>query len=196
MGSRTGGVDHAGPKTERMLVEGSAAGDQESYRALVETYQNRVYGLALQVLRSPEEAEEVAQGAFLNAWRGLPSFRGEAAFSTWLYRITVRLAIDRLDRIKSRRLCETDLREADQEPGERGDQMADALMRSRRLEKLMSRLSPLQRAAVTLYYYQERSVDECAAALEMPVNTVKTHLSRARAALRAAWQREEGGPGA
>ena len=65
-----------------------------------------------------------------------------------------------------------------------------AASRGRRLERLVMRLPAAQRMAVTLYYYEDRSVEQAAAILEMPVNTVKTHLARARAALRAAWQKE------
>ena len=64
-------------------------------------------------------------------------------------------------------------------------------MRARRLERMVNGLPAAQRAAVTLYYYEDRSVEQVAAILGMPENTVKTHLSRARAALRSAWRREE-----
>jgi len=82
---------------------------------------------------------------------------------------------------------------AAQMAGTAGSGAADheAATRARRLERMVSALPAAQRAAVTLYYYEDRSVEQVAGILGMPENTVKTHLSRARAALRAAWEREE-----
>ena len=74
------------------LVRAAAAGDQDAFAQLVRLYENKVYSLALRMCG--EDAADVAQEAFLAAWRGLPSFRGEAGFATWLYRLTANAAID------------------------------------------------------------------------------------------------------
>jgi len=152
---------------------------------LVELNRDRVYGLALRIVRSAPDAEEVAQDAFVRAWLALPRFRGAASFSTWIYRITARRAFDRALTLKLRRGRETGI-EAVWEAAAPGDGAPRPAL-VRRLEALVAALPPAQRAAVTLYYLQDRSVEQVAAALAMPENTVKTHLSRARAALRAAW---------
>ncbi len=186
----TPGADAA--DVERLWVERARAGDTGAFRALVDRHRDRAYGLALRIVRSPGDAEEVAQDAFVRAWRALPRFRGDARFGTWLHRIVARRAFDRVAALRSRRGRETSLEEAkdlaeraaaDPAPAEGGERP--------RLERLMARLSETQRAAVTLYYYEDRSVEEVARILAMPENTVKTHLSRARAALRAAWPRED-----
>jgi RNA polymerase sigma-70 factor (ECF subfamily) len=179
----------------RSLLERSRSGDQSAFRELVVLHQDQAYGLALRITRSPADAEEVAQDAFLRAWLALARFRGESSFGTWLYRIVARRALDRLERIRSRRGREVGGEEAASlaamaaSPAGVGDHEAAA--RARRLERMVSALPVAQRAAVTLYYYEDRSVEQAAAILGMPENTVKTHLSRARAALREAWPGEE-----
>ena len=184
----------------RSLLERSRGGDQSAFRELVVLHQDRAYGLALRITRSPADAEEVAQDAFLRAWLALARFRGESSFGTWLYRIVARRAFDRLEQLRSRRgrevggeeavgLAETVAAGA---PGAAGSGAGEhEAARARRLERLVRGLPAAQRAAVTLYYYEDRSVEQVAAILRMPENTVKTHLSRARAALRAAWPGEE-----
>jgi RNA polymerase sigma-70 factor (ECF subfamily) len=167
---------------------------------LVVLHQDQAYGLALRITRSPADAEEVAQDAFLRAWLALARFRGESSFGTWLYRIVARRAFDRLEWIRSRRGREVGGEEAAAlaervaagAPGAAGSGAQDheTVLRARRLERMVSALPAAQRAAVTLYYYEDRSVEQVAEILGMPENTVKTHLSRARAALRSAWQRE------
>src|SRR5690349_16636875 len=91
-----------GVSDEPHLVARARAGDEAAFQAVVEAHQHRVYGVALRIVGRAEDAEEVAQDAFLRAWRALPEFRGEAAFGTWVYRITTRLAIDRRARVVQR----------------------------------------------------------------------------------------------
>lgn len=172
---------------EQARVARARGGDEAAFRELVEAHADRAYALALRVLRSPADAEEAAQDAFVRAWRALPAFRGEAGFGTWLHRIVVRVALDRSAVLRTRRGREVPV----EPPAESAaahdarDDAADA--RARRLEALMAGLPDLQRVALTLFYWQDRSVLDVAAALGLPPNTVKTHLARGRAALRAAW---------
>ena len=178
------------PSEESGWIERACAGDATAFRRLVERYGDRAYGLALRMLGSPEEAEEAAQDALVRAWRALPRFRGDSRFSTWLYRIVVRRALDRSASLKTRRAREAPLEETELEahaspdlPGSGGG--------SRRLDRLLGSLPDVQRAAVVLYYYEDRSVEEVARTLGLPLGTVKTHLHRARALLRAGWELEE-----
>jgi RNA polymerase sigma-70 factor (ECF subfamily) len=166
-------------------VARARGGDAEAFRVLVERYRDRVYGLALRIVRSAPDAEEVAQDAFVRAWLALPRFRGEASFSTWIYRIAARRAFDRAQTLKLRRGREAGI-EAAGEAAALGDDAPRTAL-ARQLERLVAGLPPAQRVAVTLYYLQDRSVEQVAVTLAMPENTVKTHLSRARAALRATW---------
>jgi RNA polymerase sigma-70 factor, ECF subfamily len=195
-----GAMDPARPDAQealvRSLVERARGGDQAAFRELVVRHQDRAYALALRITRSPADAEEVAQDAFVRAWLALARFRGESSFATWLHRIVARRALDRSSGLRARRGREVQVEEAESLPDPRsglpgaapGD--LEAATRGRRLERLVTRLPAAQRMAVTLYYYEDRSVEQAAAILRMPENTVKTHLARARAALRAAWQKE------
>jgi len=180
-----------GAASDEEVVARARAGDAEAFRVLVERYRDRVYGLALRIVRSAPDAEEVAQDAFVRAWLALPRFRGEASFSTWIYRIAARCAFDRALTLKLRRGREAVIEAAGDvaAPGEGAPRTALV----RQLDALVATLPPAQRAVVTLYYLQDRSVEQVAATLAMPENTIKTHLSRARAALRAAWLAREGG---
>jgi len=178
----------AATSEESSLVERARGGDAEAFRGLVERYQDRVFALARRMVGEREEAEEVAQDAFLRAWRALPRFRGDARFSSWLYRITYRRACDAAASIRSRRRRERDLETAGAitDPAQ-----AAAPSGGEALERLIASLPEAQRAAITLFYYQDRSLGEVARILGLPEGTVKTHLHRARAALRRALRREE-----
>jgi RNA polymerase sigma-70 factor (ECF subfamily) len=181
---------------ERAWVLRARAGDTDAFRKLVERHKDRAYGLAFRMLGSAPEAEEAAQDAFLRAWRALPQFRGESAFSTWLHRIVVRRALDRQAVLKSRRAREAPLEEAGPDVLAASGPAGETGLR-RKLDRLLESLSGVQRTVVLLYYYEDRSVEEVARILEIPEGSVKTHLHRARALLRAAWleqERTEGRP--
>ena len=170
---------------EPALIARCRAGDTAAYRVLVERHRGGAYALALRILRSAPDAEEVAQDAFVRAWLGLPDYRGDAAFSTWLHRIVARRALDRAAILKGRRAREESLEEVDV-PGVAG---TVPTRDSRRLARVMETLPDTQRGIVTLFYFEEQPVAEIARALHMPEGTVKTHLARARASLRQEWLR-------
>jgi RNA polymerase sigma-70 factor (ECF subfamily) len=183
---------------ETEWIERARNGDTEAFRRLVEGYKDRAFGLAFRIVGSAGDAEEVAQDAFVRAWRALPGFRGECRFGTWLHRIVVRCAYDASARKRRREAREESLDALRERRG--GDPASPASVEepigSRdeardRLGRLLERLTDVQRAVVTLYYYEDRSVEEVGGALALPVNTVKTHLHRARATLRAVMRREE-----
>lgn len=175
---------------ERRLIAQAQSGDTAAFRTLVERHQARAYTLALRILRSSSDAEEVAQDAFVRVWSALPGFRGESTFGTWLYRIVARRAFDRAQVLKNRRAREQAEAKLP-EPAAPVVEDEDTL-RSAKLQGMIEQLSPAQRSVVTMFYYEGRSVEQVAAMLAMPENTVKTHLLRARAALRTAWCDEMG----
>jgi RNA polymerase sigma-70 factor (ECF subfamily) len=156
---------------------------EQAFERLVPAYRRRVIGLAYSVLRDRAAAEDLAQEVFVKLWRALPRYDGRARLSTWIYAITRNAAISEL---RTRRrsvslsdpavLTEVENREAAAEPAP-----GDAAL-WRQVEALPEK----QRQAVILYYQDERTVDEVAAMMGMPVNTVKTHLHRARASLATA----------
>jgi len=176
---------------ERRLVRRAQSGDEAAFARLVERHGDRAYALALRIVRSTSDAEEVAQDALVRAWRSLPRFRGDSAFSSWLYRIVARRAFDRAAVLKARRNREAGTEGIDHLPAVAAGPDPETRERAARLERLVAGLSEVPRTVVTLYYYQDRSVAEVARILKMPENTVKTHLSRARAALRTGWAGED-----
>jgi RNA polymerase sigma-70 factor, ECF subfamily len=178
-------------EAERHTILRARAGDEDAFRALMDAHRDHAFAIALRITRSRQDAEDVVQQAFVRAWHALGQFRADSAFGTWMHRIVARNALDRASQLKTRREREDDLDAANTALAFSAHEPRDVLL-VRRLEALMRSLSAAQRAVVTLFYWEETPVDEIAATLGMPENTVKTHLSRARAALREAWLRTEG----
>jgi RNA polymerase sigma-70 factor (ECF subfamily) len=173
------------PDAEHAVIRRARAGDEDAFRMLMDRHRARAFGIALRITRSREDAEDVVQQAFVRAWHALAQFRAESAFGTWLHQIVARRALDRVSQMNMRREREDDVDLASLPlmiPAESRD-----VLLIRRLEQLMQRLTAPQRAVVTLFYWEDTPVEEIAGVLGMPENTVKTHLSRARAALREAW---------
>ena len=162
------------------LIRAGRAG--EAFEQLVPGYRRRVVGLAYSVLRDRAAAEDVAQEVFVKLWQALPKYDGRAQLSTWIYAITRNAAISAL---RSRRhLLSTS------DPTVLGEVEAIAATPAEQDDPALwlhvQALPEKQRQAVVLYYQDERTVEEVAEMMGMPVNTVKTHLHRARAGLAAA----------
>jgi RNA polymerase sigma-70 factor (ECF subfamily) len=157
--------------------------DRNAYAELVRRHQSQVRAVLRRLARGDAGlADDLAQETFLLAWRNLRKFRFEARFSTWLYRIAFN-AWQSEARKKREVLLELD----DESPpaGPDGyDEMPDVASRVD-LERAMATLSDGERAAITACYYADLSHEEAAAALGMPLGTVKTHVLRAKAKLRA-----------
>jgi RNA polymerase sigma-70 factor, ECF subfamily len=181
----------AGDDAERALIGRAQARETNAFRELVDRHRDRAYGLALRIVRSPPDAEEVVQDAFVRAWLALPQYRGEARFGTWLHRIVARRAIDRARVLRTRRQRESALEDAP-EPSAAPPPNAEP-GREVTMARALETLTEIQRAVVTMFYYEDRSVQQVAIALGLPDGTVKTHLSRARAALRKTLASARGG---
>lgn len=170
------------------LVRRAGGGDEDAFAELVRLHEKKVYNLALRICGNREDAADAAQEAFLSAWRGLPGFRGEAGFSTWLYRLTSNAAIDLLRRTRRQRaassLDDESLRldAVDEAPSPQaraeGEELREAVLAG------FARLSEDHRQALTLRELQELSYEEIASVLEVDLGTVKSRISRARGALR------------
>jgi len=168
------------------LLERCQHKDADAFAQLVTEQQDYVYTLAQRVLRDPEDAAELTQDVFLHVWNGLPFFRGESRFRTWLYRIVVNHCLNRLRRVRrDRATVRLDDRMAGQLTDSRNDPHTEVWKRERRalIWGQVDKLPDRYRLVLTLYYQQEMSCPEIADLLGMPVATVKTHLYRARAAL-------------
>ncbi len=169
------------------LIEATLAGDTAAYGRLVERYQDRLYNSLLRVLGSAEDARDLVQDAFVQAFLKLDSYRGSAAFYTWLYRITFNLAMSHarkqrpvvsLDRTKNSYGCEPTDGSATPE--------TDAMQRERvqLVHAALAELSTEYRQILVLREIEGCCYDEIAEILELPVGTVRSRLFRARLQLR------------
>ena len=166
-----------GRDSDTELIQRHLGGDEKASQTLIETYQDMVYGLAYRMLGSEEDARDAAQDAFLSALDALTRFRGECAFSTWLYRITVNGCMAR-NRLK-RRLSEAAVDSvADKTPSSL-DQIAEQ-ERDGRLREAISELGEIYRTVIVLHYFQGLPYEEMAQVLEGPVGTVKIRPFRAK----------------
>jgi len=164
-------------------------GDPRAFEELVIAYQHRVFGVALRMLRNRGEAEEIAQEVFLRVHRAVGDFRGEAKLSTWLYAITSRLCLNRLasgERHMAREGEESLERlRADADPAahaERGELEAA-------LQRAITELPEERRVVVVLRDFEGLSYEEIAAALDLPLGTVRSRLHRARTDLKEKLER-------
>jgi RNA polymerase sigma-70 factor, ECF subfamily len=167
-----------------LLVAASKDGDQDAFAQLVQRYQRRVFNLVYRMLQHYEEATEITQETFLAAWQGLPAFRGDARFPTWLYRIAYNCSLKQLElRKRDRALqvaleAEQVLEDADNE--KRADAELDAHYRQALIQEHLSLLPAKYRIVLILRHLQDMTYEEMAEILTMPIGTIKTHLFRAR----------------
>lgn len=174
-------------RRDQDIVELLAAGAAEiAFERLANRYAAKVHRLCFAMLRDAAKAEEAAQDSLLRAWRALAGYRSQAgALSTWLYAITRNRCLTLLERggpptaALDEETVEAELAALAAPPAP--DAAGQALLR-----RLVDALPEPQRLALTLYYYEERAVAEVAVMLGLPEATVKTHLHRGRARLRAA----------
>jgi RNA polymerase sigma-70 factor (ECF subfamily) len=161
-------------------------GDTGAFADLVRRHQDRVYGMALRTTGQPEDAEDLAQEVFLSVFRGLEGFKGDAQFTTWLYRIAWNRCADWLRRNRKPGRRTTQLEEADDLVDGRTDPAAEVIGEEerRRLRRALDGLDDRYRSVVELSCIQSLSYAEVGMALGLPVKTVETRLYRARKLLR------------
>ena len=169
-------------------VKASQHGDQIAFALLVQRHQHRVFALSVRLLQDPEEANEATQEAFLAAWQGLPAFRGDALFSSWLYRIAYHCCVRVLD-LRKRELLLLEGMQAEQTRSEMGteQQAMENIERHDQqvmLQKNLEHLPAKYRMVLRLRYLQDRTYEEIAEILAMPIGTIKTHLFRAKRLLK------------
>lgn len=173
---------------EQVLVMRAQRGEQEAFRVLVERYQSLVYTLALRMTDNADDASDVAQEAFLKAWKGLPRFRMDAGFSTWLYRLTVNAATDLLRR-RQKRQEELSLDDEEQpiapvDPAPSPRQQVEQQERREILRRCISQLSEHHRRILLLREVNGLDYAEIGRVLDLTQGTVKSRLARARRELR------------
>ena len=184
-----------GREEERACIRRAQAGDVEAFEALVRKHRNRVFWLAHQVVANAEDAKDVTQDVLVRLWKKLKDYDDRYAFSTWLYRMTMNLAIDSLRR-RARHTREVELEEdlVPFEPrrpkaaGAPHQAAADAEV-GRIFEELRRLLPPQQRAAFALREMEGLTSEEVAEVLGVSSSTVRNHLLQARRTLQAEMRR-------
>jgi RNA polymerase sigma-70 factor (ECF subfamily) len=186
----TGGMS----RSDEELVQACQEGESSAFDVLVARWEDRIRGAAYRFLGSEEEARDVAQEAFLKAYRGLAGFKREARFSSWLYEIATNLCRDRLRRRRTRaavsleELEETGVMLVETGPGAHERLLQRDLVRT--VRRAIHELPEEQRAVVILKEYEGLTFLEIAQALDAPVSTVKTRLYRGLGQLRLRLERE------
>lgn len=179
---------------DQRLVERAQAGEKRAFDLLVSKYQRKLSRLLSRFIRDPAEVEDVAQEAFVKAYRALPSFRGDSAFYTWLYRIGINTAKNHLVAMGRRAPTTTEFDADEAETFEDGDQLRDintpeSLLMSRQIgdtvTAAMDGLPEELRTAITLREIEGLSYEEIAAIMNCPIGTVRSRIFRAREAIAA-----------
>jgi len=176
--------------TDEELVARSIRGDSDSFNELILRWERPIYALAYRTIGREEDARDVCQETFLRAFRGLPAFRGQSKFSSWLYRIALNLCRDWMRRQRRTPVVQApddvDLLElaAAAEPSESIEDLVARKDLTREVERMMAALPEEQRTAIVLKEYHGLTFQEIADLVGCPLSTVKTRLYQGLTVLR------------
>jgi RNA polymerase sigma-70 factor (ECF subfamily) len=177
---------------DRQLVERVQRGDKRAFELLVAKYQRKIFRLLSRLIRDPGEIEDVAQEAFIKAYRALPNFRGDSAFYTWLYRIAINTAKNYLVAQGRRAPTSTETEVEDAERMEDAEQLRDvntpdSMLLSKQVgeavNRAIDRLPEDLRTAIVLREIEGLSYEEIAESMNCPIGTVRSRIFRAREAI-------------
>lgn len=178
---------------ERLLIEKCKQGDRAAFDTLIRSYEKRVYNLAYRLSGHYDEANDISIDAFLRVYQALKLFRGDANFSTWLFRIVTNVYLDRRKRTRNKQhlsleeyieLEENSVARQVEDPAPTPGAVVESHERSELLQKAIASLPDYQRAMIVLYHTEGLSYEEIAEVLSLPIGTVKSRLNRARLTLR------------
>ncbi len=185
---------------DHMLINRAQTGDRSAFNTLIRKHETRAYQYAFRLTRNPEEAADVVADAFVRIYNALHNFKGQSAFTTWMYRILTNCYLDVKKKEKNK--VTTSLEAVMLTPdGEMERQIEDDAPspyedterseRERSIENAVSLLPEYQRAMIVMYHAESMTYEEIAAALDLPVGTVKSRLNRARVSLRELLVKDE-----
>ncbi|OIQ96446.1 ECF RNA polymerase sigma-E factor [mine drainage metagenome] len=184
-------------EADQVLVERVQRGDRQAFGLLVSKYQRKLIRLLSRMIRDPAEVEDVAQEAFIKAYRALPGFRGDSAFYTWLYRIGINTAKNFLAAQGRRAPTTTEFDSEEAEGFEDGEQLRDnntpeRILMSKEIgntvNAAMTELPEDLRTAIVLREIEGLSYEEIAQIMDCPIGTVRSRIFRAREAIAAKLQ--------
>ena len=168
--------------TDQYYIDKTMQGDTQAFGVLVERYQDFIFTIVLRILKIKEEAEEVAQDAFIKAYESLSSFRGESKFSSWLYSIAYRKALDRLRKNKKYQASELleEVTEGNFEIIENALEYLQDRERKQIIQDCILQLPEEDAAIITFYYFEDQSVKEIAIITGLSEDNIKIKLYRSR----------------
>ncbi len=169
-------------KEDKQYIARVLNGESDAFAFLVKKYKSMAYSLALKLVRNREDAEEIAQDAFVKAYQSLGQFRGSSMFSTWLYRIVYNTSISRLRRKGADTVSLEDTAVEEKESSEVMDAYYRLKDQDRKkfLDLALDKLDPDENFLVTLYYYDDRDLDEISGITGITRNNAKVKIFRAR----------------
>jgi RNA polymerase sigma-70 factor (ECF subfamily) len=178
---------------EKALIERCKRGDLAAFNDLVRKYEKQVYNFSYRLTGNYDDANDVAQDAFLRVFNAIGTFRGDSSFSTWLFRITTNVFLDERKKAKAHpqtsldeylELGESSVARQIEDPSPTPEAVLEESERTQLLQEAVNGLPEYQRAMVTLYHSQQKSYEEIAEIMDLPIGTVKSRLNRARLALK------------
>lgn len=178
---------------EQALIARCKDGDISAFDELVRCFQKRVYNFAYGIAGNYDDANDVAQEAFVRVFNSIGTFRGDANFTTWIYRIVTNVYLDERKKAKSHRhtsldeyidLDENSVSRQIEDESPLPDEVAENKERNQIVRAAINSLPDYQRIIMTLYHLHDRSYEEIADILHLPIGTVKSRLNRARQALK------------
>ena len=176
-----------------MLIDRARDGDRSAFDQLVLKYEARAYQYAFRLTRDPKQAGDVVSDAFLRVYSALKNFRGQSAFSTWLYRIVTNCFLDRKKRDKdgnnvsldsSVNIGDGEVERQYEDDSDGPAEIAERNARETAIQDALGSMPEYQRAMLIMYHVEGLSYEEISDALDLPIGTVKSRLNRARVALR------------
>lgn len=185
---------------DRILIERSQSGDRDAFDALIRKHEKRAYQYAFRLTSNPEEAADIVADAFVRVYTAMKNFKGQSAFTTWLYRILTNCFLDARKKERSRPAVslestlmtddgEMERQVVDDSPSP-GD-VSEKNERERIMQDAVALLPEYQKAMIVMYHAEMLSYEEIAAALDLPIGTVKSRLNRARLSMRELLEKDE-----
>jgi len=167
---------------DQILINQILAGDANAFTQLVNRYKDLVFTLALRMLKNREEAEEVSQDTFIKTYKSLDKFKGDSKFSTWIYKVAYNSCLDRIKKNK-KYLNDVEINEFTEHQVKTVDNAFDALVEEERNQLIQDCLHLLPSEdsfLLTLYYFEEQSLEDIATIVGLTANNVKVKIFRSR----------------
>lgn len=163
---------------DKVLVRRILAGDREAYRGIVDKHKARIYYLGVKFFHSPENAEDFTQEVFLRAFERLGTYRGASPFSAWLYRLAFNLAVNQYH-VAKRKFISAGIAEIPDDTASPERQLIRGEDKGR-INHLLKELPDVYNIVIRMHYYDSLTYKDISKALSIPVNTVKSHVHRAK----------------